>query len=180
MITGLLTASSFLGLASASGEARGGAFLAIIVLIDCLYSVDTYYQVLLSAAVERALDLEAISNPPLRLTRIVSKNAVATKVGVVTLGLYVGLVLVAMTLGAAAAGPLTRLGELIIFGSAGSVGYMLAYWLFVRHRTGFTHHREDERRDPAQLDDGWAEKRLASAIRSDLLPRAGSPASKGR
>lgn len=87
IITGLLAASSFLsffGVVVTSGlpapyiEVRTAVFAAIISLIAALFFVDTYYEVLLSAAVERALDIETLTDPGVRLSKYLSYNALQT------------------------------------------------------------------------------------------------------
>ena len=76
-----------------------GVVGAIIVLIAALFSVDNYYAVLLSGAVERALDLEFELRPPVRLTKYLSTNAISTNAVRVTFGLYVALLVGAAILG---------------------------------------------------------------------------------
>jgi hypothetical protein len=99
IITGLLTASAFLnflGVPTKSGSDPGTdvsavVFITVMVLVAALFSADTYYQVLLSGAVERAMDLEAQTNPPIRITRYLSRNATRSGVSFVILGLYLVL-----------------------------------------------------------------------------------------
>src|SRR5262249_40500649 len=59
LISGLITASALFGISKTSPEERGAGFFGVAALIVVLFLVDTYYQTLLSSAVERALDLEA-------------------------------------------------------------------------------------------------------------------------
>lgn len=107
LITGLLTASTFLGsLGVATGKnmlaapsALGAVFIAIMILVAALFSIDTYYQVLISGAVSRALDLERITNPPIRITRCTSGNALESKTNYIILFLYLALLAVTGGLG---------------------------------------------------------------------------------
>jgi hypothetical protein len=80
-------------------EARTAVLMAIIVLIAALFSIDNYYEVLLSAAVERALDLEVQTDPPIRVTKYLATNAIATKAPGVTVGLYLFLLATTAFLG---------------------------------------------------------------------------------
>jgi hypothetical protein len=101
LITGLLTGTSFLGLQSTEGSVvdRTAPFISIMVLIAALFSVDSYYQVLLSGAVERALDLEeATRSPGVRVTGYLSRNALRSGSIYVTLLLYVLLITTAAAL----------------------------------------------------------------------------------
>ncbi len=115
LITGLLTASAFLAflgvqttasLSPPPTEARAAPFIAIMVLIAALSSVDSYYQVLLSAGVERALDLEVKTDPHIRVTKYLSVNAMHTRSTYVTLFLYLLLLATAAALGILATGGL--------------------------------------------------------------------------
>src|SRR5260370_41626188 len=58
LITGPLTASVFLGAGTNRPDAGVAAFIAVMVLVTALFSVDTYYPARLSGALARALDLE--------------------------------------------------------------------------------------------------------------------------
>lgn len=106
-VTALLTASTFLSLHGITTQsvpdipvqARAAAFTVIMVLIAALFFVDSYYEVQLSAAVERALDLEALTDPPVRITKYLGINTWLTRVNDVTLWLYVVLLAVAEALG---------------------------------------------------------------------------------
>lgn len=165
-VTALLTASTFLSLLGVPGasnatatpvEARGAAFIAIMVLIAALFAVDNYYDVLLSAAVERALDLETQMKPPVRLTKYLSFNAANTFSTWVTLLLYLILLGTAGGLGLLAVTNTTS-GQ--TFGmtwnsmawAVSAVGGVLllltiAYWYFVAARTGY-HRRKASRQWP--------------------------------
>jgi hypothetical protein len=108
LISGLLSASAFLGLlgtqtfgASAPAlQMRVGVIAVIVFLIAALFSVDRYYEILLSGATERAMDLEVQTNPPLRVTKYLSFNATRTRSPLVTFVLYLSLLAIAFGLGA--------------------------------------------------------------------------------
>jgi hypothetical protein len=103
-ITALLTAGSFLSVlgpaAAAAAEARAVAFGAIMTLITALFFVDCYYENLMAGAVERGLDLESRTKPPVRLTTYLTQNALASHATRAVLALYLGLIVVAAALGA--------------------------------------------------------------------------------
>ena len=91
LVTGLLTAGGLVGTATTSTTAASvvpAAALVVMVLVLGLFGVDMYYQVLLSAAVERALDLEQYTDPPVRLTWYVSRNASRTRATYAVLVVY--------------------------------------------------------------------------------------------
>ncbi len=126
--TGLLTASAFLGFLGVQTtkdapaiplEARAAPFIAIMVLITALFSVDSYYQVLLSGAVERALDLEVKTDPHIRVTKYLSINAMHTRSTYVTLFLYLLLLVTAAGLGLLATG-----GECLELWKTGPLGLL--------------------------------------------------------
>jgi hypothetical protein len=114
IITGLLTASTFLnflgtsttpGVSAPTTDVRAVVFIIVMVLVAALFSVDTYYQVLLSGAVERALDLEAqTTNPPLRVTKYLSNNATRSGISFIILALYIVLLATAEGMGLFATG----------------------------------------------------------------------------
>jgi hypothetical protein len=101
IITGLLTASAFLVIKPESLPSTGGpaVFIVVMVLVATLFSVDTYYQVLVSGAAERALDLEAEMNPPIRVTKYLSINATRSGNAFVVLALYIVLLITAEGMG---------------------------------------------------------------------------------
>jgi len=115
IITGLLTASAFLnflgvpttqGVPAPSTDMRAAVFIAVMVLVAALFSVDTYYQVLLSGAVERALDLEAQTDPAIRVTKYLSVNSTRSGISYIILALYLVLLATAEGMGLfAARGP---------------------------------------------------------------------------
>jgi hypothetical protein len=99
LITGLLTAGTlvgFLGFSTGSDsqappvEVRAAVFLSIMVLVAALFTLDAYYQVLLSAAAERGLDLEQ-TFPGVKLTGYLCRNATASQSTFVTVLLYIVL-----------------------------------------------------------------------------------------
>lgn len=148
LVTGLLTAGAFLGAGTGRPQAGVAAIIAIMALLTTLFSGDTYYSASMSGAVERALDLEARSWPPLRLTRSIHTNCHRAGVVWVTLGLYVGQMLVALGLGLATAmtagrdaGALTTVTSL--FGLA-LLAYMIWYWRYVKVRANFAEEKSRE------------------------------------
>lgn len=169
-ITALLTASAFLSLLGiptaqnvpvAPSLIRAAPFLSIVVLITALFFVDSYYEILLSGAVERTLDLEAQTDPPVRVTKYISTNAALSLASAVTLLLYLFLLLVACGLGvfgviatAKSSGnppvvtSFTFEWNLMAAGIAGAgvvVGLiMFGYWLIIGGDTG-VHNRKPGR-----------------------------------
>lgn len=138
LITGLLTASAFLGLGISRPDAGVAAFLAVAVLVTALFSVDTYYSATLSGALERALDLEVRTRWEISLTKTISNNCHRAGVVWITLGLYVALLLVAVTLGLVSAMGARQASVLVaVTATVGGVlgVYMLAYWAFVAWQT---------------------------------------------
>jgi hypothetical protein len=101
IITGLLTAGAFLAIKPESVPSSGSpaVFIVVMVLVTALFSVDTYYQVLVSGAAERALDLEAAMNPPIRVTKYLSINATRSGNAFVILALYIVLLITAEGMG---------------------------------------------------------------------------------
>lgn len=135
LVTGLLTASAFFGFTTTPVEARAAAFVAIMILVAALFSVDTYYAILLSGAVERALDLEAVL--PFRLTKTLSDNALKTKAVMFTVILYISLLVTACAVGGltsvwghswVAAVWVFAIGAMFLV-------YMVGYWLFASNQT---------------------------------------------
>jgi hypothetical protein len=63
LITGLTTASSFLGFSDAANSIQLGVIIVTMVLVDVLYLIDTYYQLLLSTALLRSQDIEKEDTP---------------------------------------------------------------------------------------------------------------------
>jgi hypothetical protein len=106
IITGLLTAGGFLGFlgigakdASTTPELSGAVFIAIMVLVAALYSVDSNFQVLLIGAVQRAREIEATTAGQIRVTEYLYLNATRSKVSYVTPALYMVLLLTAEAFG---------------------------------------------------------------------------------
>jgi hypothetical protein len=167
LITGLLTAGSFIGYSSGQNGAGVAAFVAVMCLIAALFSVDMYYSVLQSAAVERALNLEgtsvnALARPPIVITGVMSTRSLQVQAKAVILGVYILLLVVATGLAAFSALTITqgnaphvgwlpardvpwRLVVVIVSIGAALVTAMLGYWIFVAGRTGM--HRQKPGRD---------------------------------
>ena len=157
-IVALLSATAYLGffgIGSAQGvslpaTARGSAFVAIMALVVALFLVDSYYQVLHCGATERALDLEALTDPPIRAAKYLSVNATVTFANPITFGLYLGLLLIATGLGVLAVlvdtstqTPTLKLGAwnptalgVSIVGAAFIVIMGLYWWFVVSRKTG--------------------------------------------
>ena len=158
-ITALLTAGailSFLGIQSVDkvpvppAPTRAAPFLSIVVLIVALFFLDCYYEVLLSAAVERALDIETQTDPPVRLTKYLGINAGHSGATVVTLLLYLFLLATACGLGVLGSitettsnGRVTTVSFLwspfafVIIGIGLVVGFaMFLYWRYLGIKTG--------------------------------------------
>jgi hypothetical protein len=85
-----------------------------MVLVSALFSVDTYYQVLLSGAVERALDLEAVTDAQIRITRYLNNNARVSKISYLILFMYLTLLASAVGLGIVATGGQIGLNQLYL------------------------------------------------------------------
>ena len=162
-ITALLAAGailSFLGIQTTTGVSvppaptRAAPFVTIVVLIVALFYLDCYYEVLLSGAVERALDLETLTNPPVRLTKYLGINAGHSHATWVTLALYLFLLFTACGLGVLGAitatsssGPPTAPVTTVSF-TWGPFAYgiiafgfivallMYVYWLYLGIQTG--------------------------------------------
>jgi hypothetical protein len=110
LITGFIAGAAFLNLlgvktgsgegAVAPGHVKAAAIIVIFVLIASLFAVDSYYQVLMCGAVERALDIEAKTRSH-RLTRYISTNVYRAHVSTITLILYYALLGTAGILGLA-------------------------------------------------------------------------------
>jgi hypothetical protein len=104
LVTSLLTASAFLSFLGISNtppptSVRAVVFITVMVLVTALFSVDTYYGVLLSGAVERALDLEKGTKPPIRVTKYLSVNATRSGISFAILALYIVLLATAGGMG---------------------------------------------------------------------------------
>lgn len=104
IIISLLTASAFLSFLGISNpppptSMRAVVFITVMVLVTALFSVDTYYGVLLSGAVERALDLERRTKPAIRVTKYLSVNATRSGISFAILALYLVLLATAGAMG---------------------------------------------------------------------------------
>lgn len=149
LISTLLTASAFFGFSGIAGvrtppiEGQVPAMIAIMILIAVLSAVDNYYEVLLSGAVERALDLEVETTPHIRLTKYISDNAHRTRATFVTWVLYAVLFAAAFGLGLYAAA-LTRSGEaeIWVLGIGIPLGILMAAnWVYSDIRVGLLHNK---------------------------------------
>lgn len=153
LITGLLTASAFLGYGSGHPTASVAAFIAVMCMIGALFAVDIYYSVMLAGAVERARDLEALQT--IRETIYISHRTHDARTKYVILGVYLFLLVIACGLGVSAGVSGGLSPEPVVFTVAigfGLFAIMLGYWIGVGRVTGL--FREAPRRplepDPAQ------------------------------
>lgn len=99
LVTTLLTASAFLGFAAPTAQTRVLTSIAIMVLVTVLFGVDTFYQVLLLGAVERAIELERQMKPEMLISKRLHDYATNTWAFELILGLYVGLLVTTALLG---------------------------------------------------------------------------------
>lgn len=131
LVTGLLTASSLVGATSAPA-ALPLAAMVIIVLVLALFGIDMYYQVVLSAAVGRAMDIEKWTHDPeIHLTSSISRNATLTHATSTVFFLYSALDAVAMGMGLFGG---DRLAPHLLTIVVAAIAFliMLVYWLYVR------------------------------------------------
>lgn len=98
LITGLLTAGSFLGFSDTSRVAQVAVIIVTMVLVVVLYWLDTLYQSLLLGAVFRARYLE-IFKVDVGLTNYISAFYAASRVEHLLHLLYVGFLVGALILG---------------------------------------------------------------------------------
>lgn len=141
LVTALLTASAFFGLTGAKAPpvtVQIPALLAIMLLIATLAAVDNYYEVLLTGAVERALELELQTSPPIRLTKQISDNAHKTGATLVTWLLYAFLFVGAVGLALfAAISANSSSGFYWVVGvSAALAIFIVANWLYSNYQVG--------------------------------------------
>jgi hypothetical protein len=130
IITGLLTAGAFLGKPGTT-DSNAEVFIAVMVLVTALFSIDIYYQVLLSGAVERALDLEAQTKPPIWVTKHISENAKKCGIHFIIVVLYLALLGTAGGIGFFAANAPQHF--IVILGLLLAV-YILLYWGYCTYR----------------------------------------------
>ncbi len=156
LVTILLTASAFFGVSTPSDNARVATTLAVMVLIGALFSIDTYYEALKSGAAERALDLEARSAPPIRITKYISTYVQKSKVFYVALGFYLLLLVTASGLGlwAGLSGKAYGATTVVAVLSVALIIYMVAYWQYIRSQTRFDREKSTRNWPP---DDAGAE-----------------------
>jgi len=148
LITGLLTASAFIGAGTGRPDAGVAAYVVVMVLVATLFSVDTYYAASMSGAVERALDLEAKTRPPIILTKTIHQNCHEAKVIWITLGLYVALLVVALGLAAVTAMGVKQMAvavtsTTVVIGLL-LLGYMIAYWSYVDRQVHLSTEKKRE------------------------------------
>jgi hypothetical protein len=109
VITGLLAASAlvgFLGIPASTEvntstwpiEARSAVWAVLVSLVVLLFVIDVHFEVLLSGAVERALDIELQTDPPVRLTKYLSVNVQRIWAAKLIFWMYVGLSLLVVGL----------------------------------------------------------------------------------
>jgi hypothetical protein len=146
LITTLLTASAFFGFVAPPLDARAAAILAIMVLIAVLSAVDNYYEVLLSGAVERALDLEVRASPPICLTKYLARNTHNTKAVMVTWLLYCILLIAATGLGLLAGISAGSIPAVIAVAAVGVVLalLMILNWSYADQQAHVRHWKERE------------------------------------
>ena len=131
LVTGLLTAGSLVG-ATTSAAALPLAGVVVMVLVLALFGIDMYYQVVLSAAVGRAMDLEALTHDPqIRITSSVSRNATLAHTTTTIFFLYATLIVTAMGMGLFGA---NRWGLRlpVVAAAAVALALMTGYWFYVR------------------------------------------------
>ena len=145
LVTGILTASALLAHSAPSPTAIGAAFAASMVLIAALFFLDTYYQVLLSGAVERALDIEVLTNPQMRTTRTIGTNYEDTKAVWLILFLYLAFLIAALFLGLVSTIP-AGFGAAwpLLVAFVALLPAMLLYWRFAARESGL--HKEKANR----------------------------------
>ncbi len=180
LVTGLLTANALIGRAAPSSTAIAAGFTSTMVLIGALFFLDTHYEVLLSGAVERALDIEVETKPYVRVTRTISKNAASTDAVFLILVLYLALLTAALFLGlvnTASSGfnvawPLVVVFVLLLPG-------MLLYWRFAAIKCSF--YKEKPRPWPEQVSPNrlsWEPSQFAGTVyrlmRLPVQPRTGN------
>ena len=147
LVTGLFTASAlFGGFGNATTKVRDVAvvFIGIMVLILVLFFVDTYYETLLNGAVERALDLENVTEQKVDVTKYLSTNAAKNGSTFATVFIYVGLLCTAGFVGFSIAGTggvfdvttWTYEQGLVVGWFLLLALLMLGYWLLAQIRTG--------------------------------------------
>lgn len=108
------------------------AVIVVMVLVDALFALDTYYQCLLEGAVERASSIEDRIWPPLQATKHITSKISMKGAETVVVFVYAVLIVAAMLL-ALALGPADVL-FLVWPVAAGviSLGFIIWYWRYMR------------------------------------------------
>jgi hypothetical protein len=99
LITGLTTASSFLGFSDAAKSIQLGVIIVTLVLVFVLYLIDTYYQNLLNRMLLRAKRIEEVNIKGRELAHYLSKIYNEGVMSYMIFGVYVGFVLALDVLG---------------------------------------------------------------------------------
>jgi hypothetical protein len=92
LITGLTTASSFLGFSDAANTIQLGVIIATMVLVFVLYLVDTYYRRILNRMLLRALKIEEVNIKGRKLAHYFSRIYREGITSKMILGVYVGFI----------------------------------------------------------------------------------------
>ncbi len=138
LVTALITASGFLGQQGVSTSTKAAVSATIMVLIAVLSTIDRYYVMLQSGAVERALDMEGPEIDPNmmknQLTQVISVRAHDSRsVRIVPL-FYIFLVVATSVL---AFGVLGRFSNAIVWSYfVVSVAFIYGYYSFTERRSG--------------------------------------------
>jgi hypothetical protein len=132
LVTGVLSADAFLTTVIPLHDfAIVVVFSAIILLVVALFLLDRYYQVLLWAAVSRAMDLEGSLEPPLGLTSFITYKATKAMADWLVVVLYALLIIGTLLLAdavAATAAAMESVGGVAL----GAIVLMLLYFLLTK------------------------------------------------
>jgi hypothetical protein len=151
LITALLTASGVAAGITHTTSVLPVAAATIMFLVVVLFGIDMYYYVILSAAVERSMDLEIASeHPTVRITSTISGNAIATHAVTAVFVLYAVFLGLATAVGYIG-GDTTAHIALPILGVS-LFTPMTLYWFYIRHVTKL--HETRLRVHPAVLSAG--------------------------
>jgi hypothetical protein len=99
LITGLTTASSFLGFSPAADTIQVGVIIVTMVLVGILCLIDGYYQKLLSRLLLRAKRIEQVNNKKRELAHYLSRIYNEGLMSNMIFGIYVGFVIALAVLG---------------------------------------------------------------------------------
>ena len=151
LITALLTASGIAAGVTHTGSVLPVAAVTTMFLVIALFGIDMYYHVILSAAVERSMDLEVASAPPVvRVTTTISANAIATHSVSAVFGLY--SILLGVATGIGFIGGDTTAHIVLPIVALAIWATMTGYWLFIRRVTKL--HQTRPRVHPSTLAAG--------------------------